>query len=79
MMKKLKHLSIVLLISLLLSTVSYAGDMHSDSTTGAPAQSNTEPQPVGTSDPNADDADKAEAVAHLELILNTLHTLLNIF
>lgn len=78
-MKKLRHLSIVLLVSLVLSTASYAGDMHSDSTPPARPQFNTEPVAVETLDSNAGDAEEdAEAVAHLELIANILNTLLGI-
>ena len=75
-MKKLRHLFVVLLISLVLSTASYAGDMHSDSIPPPEQQFNTEPVAVGTSDSNAADA---EAVAQLELLANILNTLLGIF
>lgn len=78
-MKKLRDLLIVLLISLVLSTASYAGDMHSDSTPPARTQSNTEPVVVETSDSDADDAEEdAEALAQLEVIANILNALLNI-
>ena len=74
-MKKLNHLFIVLLISLALSTASYAGDMHSDSARPATPQFNTEPVAVETSDSDAIDA---EAVGQLELLANILNTLLGI-